>query len=306
MITVLLLSPSLDVTYRVSSVRVGEIHRPREVLRFPGGKGLNLARAATRLGAEVRVIAPLGGFLGELVLSLATEAGVHMISVPSEAETRSCVTVADDGGALTEFYEPASSVDATALAALESEAGRLDASGWTVLSGSVPSDVPLDRLIGMLRSRAQAGDRIAIDTHGAALETLLASLNPDLVKVNRLEARDLLAAADDASALDLALALRERSGGTVIVTDGADGSVAVDAVGEWRATLDADPGRFAVGSGDSYLGGILTVFDRGGTLDEALAVATGAAAANAAVPGAGEFAPELATSLAARTSVDPA
>ena len=50
MITVLLLSPSLDVTYLVDEVTVGEIHRPHTVLRSPGGKGLNLARAAHRRG----------------------------------------------------------------------------------------------------------------------------------------------------------------------------------------------------------------------------------------------------------------
>jgi len=302
MITVLLLSPSLDVTYRVAEVTVGEIHRPREVLRFPGGKGLNLARAATRLGGSARVVAPLGGHIGELVAALSERAGVPVIAVPVAGETRSCVTVAGDDGRLTEFYEPSAPLHPSEFAALGRALRSLDGgSGWTALAGSVPTGVTLHELVAILRARAEAGERIALDTHGAALDTLITELRPQLVKVNRHEAAELLGA--DAPAIELARGIRERSGGTVIVTDGADGSVAVDGEGAWRARLDFH-GAFPVGSGDSYLGGILTVLDRGGSLGEALAVATGAAAANAAIPGAGEFSLDQARDLAARTTVE--
>ncbi|TBN57715.1 hypothetical protein EYE40_10130 [Glaciihabitans arcticus] len=301
MITVLLLSPSLDVTYRVAEVTVGEIHRPREVLRFPGGKGLNLARAATRLGASARVVAPLGGHVGALVSSLAEAAGVAVLAVPVAGETRSCVTVAGDDGRLTEFYESAAPLHPSEVDEIRQAIGGLDGgAGWTALSGSVPTGVPLHELVDMLRARAEAGDRIALDTHGAALDTLVSELRPQLVKVNRFEASELLGVS--APARELATLLRERSGGTVIVTDGAEGSVAVDEDGAWRATLEFR-GAFPVGSGDSYLGGLLAVLDRGGSLGEALAVATGAAAANAAIPGAGEFSLEHANDLADRTVV---
>ena len=302
MITVLLLSPSLDVTYLVPSVTVGEIHRPREVLRFPGGKGLNLARAATRLGASAHVVAPLGGHVGALVASLAEAAGVSVTAVPVAGETRSCVTVAADDGGLTEFYEPSAPLQASEIVAVRAALGAVEAgSGWTALSGSVPTGVSLHELVAVLRARAEAGERIALDTHGAALDSLISELRPHLVKVNRHEASELLGA--DAPVLELARGLRERSGGTVIVTDGAEGSVALDGTGAWRATLDFH-GAFPVGSGDSYLGGLLAELERGGSLREAVAVATGAAAANAAIPGAGEFPLELARSLAAATTVE--
>ncbi|MGV8969878.1 MAG: 1-phosphofructokinase family hexose kinase [Microbacteriaceae bacterium] len=305
MITVLLLSPALDVTYRIDSMTAGEIHRPREVIRLPGGKGLNLARAATRLGATVRVVAPLGGHMGEFVASLAAAAGVDVVVVPVRGETRSCVTVAVTDGTLTEFYEPSTPLNSAEVAAVATALAVLDApSGWTTLSGSVPATVPLPDLVVMLKSRADAGDRIAIDTHGDALKALISQVRPHLVKVNRFEASELLGASEDAAALELALGLRALSGGAVVVTDGSAGSVAVDATGQWRVTLDVAPGNFAVGSGDSYLGGILTVLDRGGSLREALALATGAAAANASIPGAAEFDRTRALQLTQRTKVE--
>ena len=43
MITVAGLSPSLDLTYLVDSLRLGAIHRPTAVVRCAGGKALNMA-----------------------------------------------------------------------------------------------------------------------------------------------------------------------------------------------------------------------------------------------------------------------
>ena len=49
----------------------GEIHRPIEVVRCAGGKPLNLARAAATLGADVEVVAVLGGPTGQILADAA-------------------------------------------------------------------------------------------------------------------------------------------------------------------------------------------------------------------------------------------
>ena len=299
MITVIALSPALDVTYLVPSVVEGSIHRPREVMRCAGGKGLNLARAARRMGAGVTVIAPLGGHIGILVESLgATD--VPLICVSVAALTRTCVTVvADDDGRITEFYEPNAELsNAESITFLET-AAELPAGGWTVVSGSVAAGVDLDALVAMLRRRA--ADHLAIDTHGAALAVLVDELQPALVKVNRHEAAELLGI--EGTALDLARLLRTRSGGAVIVTDGSEGSAAVDDSGQWRVSSSAPAGRYPVGSGDTFLAGILTAFERGESLPEALILASTSAAANAAMPGAAQFDPALAIALREQTRV---
>ena len=298
MITVLLPGPALDVTYLVPSVVEGGITRPREVLRLPGGKGLNLARAAIRLGAQVRVVAPLGGHIGAMVESLAVAAGLSMVTLPIAAETRTCVTVAaDDDGRLTEFYEPASELTAEELTAFIVAVEQLPVDGWTVLSGSIPAGLDVSRLVSALRPRGL----LAVDTHGAALAAIVDEVRPALVKVNRLEASELLGV--QADALQLARLLRDRSGGAVIVTDGSEGSAAVDSTGQWRVSSSAPAGRYPVGSGDTFLAGIIVALDRGQSLPEALLLASTSAAANAAIPGAAEFDPEMATALREQTTV---
>ncbi len=64
-----------------------------------------------------------------------------------------------------------------------------------------------------------------------------------------------------------------------------------------RATPPAI-GRYPVGSGDATLGGFLTALDVGGDWAAALALAIGAAAANAEVPGAGRLDGARAAALA--------
>lgn len=291
MITVLLLSPALDVTYLVDEVTVGMIHRPSQVLRRAGGKGLNLARAALRLGVSAHVVLPLGGRVGELVGELARAERVTLGAVVTSAQTRSCVTVADAAGGLTEFYEPAPALSPLDLDAVTGALLAADTTGWTVFSGSVPSPLPVEPLIEALHARRGAGDRVAIDTHGAALATLVPRVRPELLKINRAEAAEMLGG--DGDSLELAQRLHDLTGGTVVVTDGQGGSSGTDGSGSWRVAPVADPGAFPVGSGDSFLAGLLVGLGARaeGPLDRALALAAATGAANARSAGAADFDP---------------
>jgi fructose-1-phosphate kinase PfkB-like protein len=262
-ITVLSPSPALDVTYLVDGLEPGGIHRPRAVLRLAGGKGLNLARAAAVLGERVRVVAPLGGHIGSLVAELAAAEGLDLVARPSAGETRMCVSAIADDGSATEFYEPAAVVEPFSF---EAE--------WPVLAGSLHGSVDW------------AGAFRAVDTSGPGLAAVL-DARPGIVKVNRSEAAGVLGR--EGTALELATALRERTDGTVVVTDGAAGAVGVDAAGAWRAEPDPRPGRFAIGSGDSFFAGLLVTLAAGGALRDALHAASAAGSANSRTPGAGVF-----------------
>jgi 1-phosphofructokinase/tagatose 6-phosphate kinase len=84
-----------------------------------------------------------------------------------------------------------------------------------------------------------------------------------------------------------------RTGGLVVVTDGAAGAWATDGDQVLRARLTGHTGGFPVGSGDSFLGGLLVALDRGDDLPAAMALATAAGTANAQVPGAAILDPAL-------------
>lgn len=294
MITCLALSPALDVTYLLPALVPGDIHRPRTVLRHAGGKALNVARATAVLGGEARVVAALGGRVGALVGDLLGASGIAFSAVETGVETRTCLTVAaDDSEGLTEFYEPGGELSDDVLRGIAELIARVPAGERIVLAGSVPP-LDLDLLVSTLRGR-----RLVVDTHGAALAALIDGASPEIVKVNRSEAAALADEAPDAPLEHLAAALRARSGGTVVVTDGVDGSLALDEHGAHRAAPDPLRGRYPVGSGDSFLAGLLVGLERGDALPDALLLAAASGSANAQGPGAAVFtAAQVAESLA--------
>jgi fructose-1-phosphate kinase PfkB-like protein len=146
---------------------------------------------------------------------------------------------------------------------------------------------------------------VAVDT------TALGAARPALVKVNAHEASTLTGAAVHSlvDAVEAAQELRRRAGGqghAAAVTRGREGAVLVEPGGSaWHGTLEAE-GRYSVGSGDSFLAGLVTALAAGGDWRQALATALGAAAANAEVPGAGLLDGERARALTARAVIQEA
>jgi 1-phosphofructokinase family hexose kinase len=284
LITCVAPSPSIDRLFEVERLQTGEIHRPASSVQVPGGKGLNAARAAAGLGADVRAVALLGGHSGRWIADELERIGLPLAAAWHVGETRTCLSVADaESGLLTEFYEAnaaASQEEWDAFARLAEDAAA--SSDWTTVSGSLPPGAPAD---GYERLAA-AGAEVAVDT------TALGAARPSLLKVNAAEAAALTGSAADSvgEATAAAHALRLRIGGdghAAAVTRGGDGAVLVAPDGSaWRGSLTAR-GRYPVGSGDAFLAGLVTALTGGGGWPDALAAALGAAAANAEVPGPG-------------------
>ena len=304
MITVAGLSPSLDLTYLVEHLAPGAIHTGPEVVRIAGGKSLNMARAATTLGADTTVVAILGGSTGSRLAAMLHAEGIAVEVVETPAETRTCVSVASaDDGRLTEFYETAPAVPTEVWDAFADQLTRTAATrpGWLSISGRAPSGPP--SVVGdLVRLGHAAGLQVAVDTHSGPLPGAVAA-EPALVKINRYEAAGLLGCPDDTDLVVMARQIRERSHGIVVLTDGTAGAITYDGTTALHGRAPARTGRFPVGSGDSFLGGLLAVLDRGGDLEEALRSATGAGVANALVPGQGHFTAASAAEIAAETEI---
>lgn len=281
-------NPSIDKLFEVERLEPGEIHRPTSFTQVPGGKGLNVARAAATLGADVHVVALLGGHAGRWI---ADEIGLPLTAVWTSAETRSCLSVADKHtGSLTEFYERGSLVAADEWAEFVQTVAELASSAtWTAVSGSLP---PGASGYGDLVTTAS----VAVDS------TAIGDARPALLKVNLAEACALVGHASD-DALTPAEKLHERTGGGAVVTAGGDGAVAVTPEGErLRGTLAA-AGAYPVGSGDAFLAGLLVSLHRGEGWSDALRAALAAGAANAEIPGAGRLDRARAEALAERARI---
>lgn len=311
MIVCLAPNPSVDKLFEVPRLRPGAIHRPLRLVSVPGGKGLNVARAAATLGAEVLAVPLLAGHAGRWVAeALASESLRAVPAWAAGGETRHSLSVADvESGGLTEFYESGTGIREADWESFETTVrDAVAGAAWVTLSGSLPPGAPTDGHGRLVRLVHEAGARAALDARGPALATGLAA-SPALVKVNRFEAAEVLGRAirTERDAFEGAAELARRSGSgagavAVAVTMGRDGCVLVAADRHWRGTVDA-AGRYPVGSGDAFLAGAVVSLERGSDWRDALRLALGTAAANAEEPGAGRLRRERATELAERARV---
>jgi 1-phosphofructokinase family hexose kinase len=302
-------NPSVDRLFEVERLVKGDIHRPSSFVQVAGGKGLNVARAAAALGADVCAVAILRGHSGRWLREALEAEGIEGEFVWTHGENRSSLSVADrESFGLTEFYEHGEVAPVAAWVELMHAAlARPRPGGWLTISGSMPRGVPDDGYRDLIDEARAAGVRVALDSEGPRLAAAVPA-GPDVVKVNVAEAGALLgvptARADDS--LAAASKIRAMAGGdghAGIVTRGADGVMLAAPDGTLYEGALYVRGRYPVASGDAFLAGLVTALDRGEAWERALRLALGAAAANAEMPGAARLDPDRAHELADRADV---
>jgi 1-phosphofructokinase family hexose kinase len=301
-------SPSVDKLFEVDRVEVGAIHRPLAFTQVPGGKGLNVARAAHLLGAEVRATGILAGHTGRWLEEALAAEGVPGVFAWSEGETRASLSVADrtDRG-LTEFYERGTDIGPGGWERLEGVVIELmPGAAWVTLSGNLPVGAPDDGYARLIERARSAGARVALDARDEALARGVAA-RPDVVKVNAEEAAGLLgcdvATMEDAGAAAREICSHLEPDGAAIVTRGADGAMIATPEGSVLLGRLYARGPYPVGSGDAFLAGLVVCLERGGDWAAATCLALGAAAANAERAGAGRLDALRAEQLAAGAEV---
>jgi len=293
------LNAAVDKTGSVEQLQPGAIHRPLILSVVPGGKAVNVVRAARHLGLDGEVVAVLGGHAGSWYRAALAERSIPLHAVEVAGETRICLSILDEAtGALTEFYEAGVELagedwprveDALRAALATDPVGAA-----VVLAGSLPPGAPVDAYARLARIAAERGARAVIDIGGPPLAGALA-VRPWLVKINALEAETLTgtSARTRDRAVAAARSLREMGAMNAVVTRGVHGAVLATADGAW-ALGNLPPalrGQFSVGSGDAFLAGFLAGIARGSSMPDALRLAGAAGAANARVAGQGELDP---------------
>jgi len=298
---VISLAPALDRYARAATFHRAAINRPRAVHALAGGKGLNAARTAVRLGVPTRTVALIGGVTGELMRTLAGAEGLAVTWVDGGVETRQCLSLLDESdGSLTEIYEPVLAVPAevwpAVLTAVRSELAGLSGADVVAISGRVPGGLPDDALAALVQLCRESGVPVLVDSDGDQLARA-ARRGPTLVKVNAAEAATATGA-DPSQPWTAAAAMQALGARSVVITLGPGGALCVAEDGG-RFAVVHDPLEHAlpVGSGDAFLAGLavryLAARPGSGVLDlpEALRYAAAAGRANARQLEAGSCTP---------------
>jgi 1-phosphofructokinase family hexose kinase len=283
---------AIDRTLIVPGFRAGEVLHAERALVVAGGKGLNVARSIRLLGTEARCAGFLGGHSGRLFAELVEHEGLRGAWTWIEHETRTCVIIVDpECGQATGVYEPGVTVSLEDWAHLQADVLRESTDASAVcFSGSLPSGVPPQAFADLIASLGAAGQRVWVDTSGAALQAALAA-GPFGIKVNSSEAGAILGrdVRGVTAALEAADELRRAGPTLVALTLGASGAALVSETERWRVQPPPVRALSSVGSGDAFLAGLVTGFENGSDCSEALRWAVAAGTANALSAGGGQF-----------------
>jgi 1-phosphofructokinase len=301
---VLIAGPNLTVdrTAALDALRPGEVLRVRDVAITPGGKGLNVARAALALGVPAVLAAFLPGRTGQAVAEMIRAEGVALEGVEAPGETRSTSILLEPSGRTTVINEPGPELPAAAWEALERRlAAAMADHGVLVCSGSLPPGAPGDGYARLTALAGRAGRRAVVDASGETLRAALA-VRPAVITPNLAEAEALLHgradeavdAAPDARprALAAARALVALGPGAAVVTAAAAGAALADG-GPEPVWVDAPKVtvRNPIGAGDVLTAGLAAALEAGQPLVAALRRGIAAAAASVEAPKAGDLDP---------------
>jgi tagatose 6-phosphate kinase len=265
------------------------VNRAARVLEYASGKSVNVARVARLLGADVTAVGFAGGDRGAALLRGLDEAGVRHDFVAVPAPTRLCTTVIDRaGGTVTELVEESSAVEPPYWAELfDRTTALLPRAAVLVLSGSLPPGGPADFYARCADAAAAAGCRVVLDGRGEPLRLAL-RVSGLVAKLNREELAATVGRPLDADA-DLREAMRQTcpAGGSVLITQGAQGAVAWDGVQFCRIPAPPVAAVNPIGSGDAFAAGLAVAIERGWAPAEAYGLAAACGAANALTERAG-------------------
>jgi 1-phosphofructokinase family hexose kinase len=286
-------NPAIDRTLVVRNFAQGGVFRPQEYMAAAGGKGINVARAVQKLGGAAMCAGFLGGFAGQAIASLVEQENLSAQWTWLEGrETRTCVILVDPDTTLTTVVnEPGPTVTSADWLQFQGDLQQIIKDVSMVdFSGSLPPGSPIEAFSALVTELIASDKQVWVDTSGQALEAIshVRGIN---IKVNDVEAAALVNETIDTAA-DVALVGRrlcDQTGAAVVITRGSQGAVLVDQTGAWQATLPDINIKSGVGSGDSFLAGLLVGISNGETLSTALTMAAAAGTANALSIGGGQF-----------------
>ncbi len=260
-------NPAVDVEWQVAQLLPEEKNEILSERRWPGGKGVNVARWLMFLGSAVQLVLPLGGTQGHELASGLKAEGIPFRRVPIRGFTRANVVLTTATGGQYRLNPTWPVLDGAELEVLNSMVRReLKRSTALVLSGALVRGAPLDLYADWIQQAREIGLPVFLDCDGPAFRAA-APKGPSLVKpnVHELEqwaGRPLIGT--DALVV-AARELAEVTRGWVLVSRGAEGALMLGS-GDgpvWSRPAPRTRVRNTVGAGDALLAAVVHASTQG-------------------------------------------
>ena len=283
MIATITLNPCLDEHIMVDGLVVEEANRWVRLLRYAGGKGIDVSRAIHEMHGVSIAYGFIGGSNGRTVEILLDEEGVLFSFTPIKQETRTNFIITDTRtGQQTRIDAPGPRISRKELERFSKKMRRIRPSpDLMAIGGSVPPGIPVGVYYGIVSQAKEFGVRTILDATSQWLEEGIRA-KPYLIKPNVHEAEALLGRElpNEEAIIEAALELVETGIEIVVISRGKDGIIAATNSRLFKAVPPEVKVRSTVGAGDCTIAGLALKLAYGEPLIEAcrLAVAMGTAA----------------------------
>ena len=281
-IATLTMNPALDLSTATLRVTPEQKLRCQEPRYDPGGGGINVARAVTKLGGTAIAIYPAGGPNGSIIARLLAQEHVPQKTIPIREWTRESVTIQElTTGAQFRFVLPGPELSGKEQSACLAAVATLDPSpAFLVVSGSMPPGVGTELMDRLLAISRELGAKFIVDVSGEVLAKVRGAylIKPSLRELSELAGKPL-----DAPSQQVEAARRivgEGRAEIVVTSLGSKGALLVTKDISCRFSAPIVQVRSAVGAGDSMVAGILVSLAEGNSVTDAarFGVAAGSAA----------------------------
>ena len=287
MITTICMNPCFDRTVEVDTLQISRVNRIRNARDDLGGKGINVAVVAGRLGLDVQCIGIMGADGSSELCGLMDREGLQhrFLTVPGRVRTNMKI-YSRDGQGVTELNEPGAAVDDSILREFfELTRQETAASEIVVMTGSLPPGCPEGTYRDLMN--ALDGKKCILDTEGKELELAAKGAKPYLIKPNLRELETTLGielrtirAIRDAALLFIRLGVEH-----AVVSMGEMGAMYVSEKKTLFAPALRIEAKSTVGAGDAMIGGMLMGYEKTGDMAKAFRYGIAAGAASVMTEG---------------------
>lgn len=252
------LNPALDLTGSLDVLNVGSVSLVKQGSLHAAGKGVNVAKVLSDLGAKVTVTGFLGRDNQELFCQLFDQMAAIDEFVRVDGATRINVKLVEQSGEVSDINFPGVEVTPLAIEQFERTLERLAADhDYFVLAGSLPQGISPALCASWIEKLHSMGKKVLFDSSRDALKVGL-DAKPWLIKPNDEElsqfvGRELHTPEQCQAA---AAQLAEKGIENIVVSMGANGVMWLNQH-QW---LHAKPPRMqvvsTVGAGDTLVAGL--------------------------------------------------
>jgi len=289
-VTGVCLNPCIDRALTIDGFEYGGTNRVISSVDCAGGKGFNVAIAATKLGLS----AAASGFLfsdnGDIILHALRSEGVNVQTLSFAGNVRVNLKVYDKATqVVTELNGKGQLMDSDSLTEMVHKIGKLaKVSEYMVFGGSAAPGLGDDVYKLLIETANKSSCKCVLDAEGA-LPTRGISAQPFMIKPNLFELETLVGEKLN-SIQEIKTAAQHLAGqgiGIVLVSLGQEGAMIVSANDAKLAQGMKVSVKNTVGAGDSMVSGAIKGLIDGGDLGEVLRYAVSAATCSVMQEGTG-------------------